>query len=404
MIGDWLQGLSRLGRRQRWAVGLGAAALMALFAVLLRGPHKQEASAPAVPVTTARVASGDVFIEQEVLGRVMAINTVAIRPQVGGQVTAIHFKDGQYVNQGDLLVQIDPRPLEATVAQGKALVARDRTQLASAQTDLERYVPLLARGVVSAQQVSDQRALVQQLRSTLAADQATLTRNQVELTYTSITAPIGGVLGLTLIDVGNVLDPAHTAAVVSLTQIQPITVLFPVPQDSLADIQERQAASKTGLPVEAWSQDGSRKLDAGALLAVSNEVDPSTGTVMLKAVFPNPRHILWPGASVEVRLMLEVVHQGLTVPREAVSLGPEGPYAWAVASDGTVTMVPLKIRQQLRGQVLVASGLSAGEQVVTNGQYGLTPGAHVSIQSPSQTQARLTPLRTDQPGRLGISP
>jgi multidrug efflux system membrane fusion protein len=353
------------------------------------------------------VARADVSIEQDALGRVTALNTVTIRPQVGGQVTAIKFKDGQYVQQGDVLVQIDPRPLQAAVAQDKATLARDRAHLASAETDLDRYVPLLAGGVVSAQQVSDQRALVAQLRATVAADRAALDRDHVPLGYATITAPISGVLGLTLIDVGNIVDPASPAGVVVLTQMQPITVLFPVPQETLTEIRERQAASRTGLIVEAWSQDGSRQLDQGVLSAVSNEVEPSTGTVMLKAVFPNPTSLLWPGASVAVRLVLDVRRDGLTVPAVAVNQGPKGPFAWIVARDGTVKMSTLTIAQELRGQVLVSSGLSAGEQVVTDGQYGLTSGVRIKI---SETTSKSTEgehslqLRRNQSGRLGISP
>jgi multidrug efflux system membrane fusion protein len=255
--------------------------------------------------------------------------------------------------------------------------------------------------------VSDQRALVAQLRATVAADRAALDRDHVPLGYATITAPISGVLGLTLIDVGNIVDPASPAGVVVLTQMQPITVLFPVPQETLTEIRERQAASRTGLIVEAWSQDGSRQLDQGVLSAVSNEVEPSTGTVMLKAVFPNPTSLLWPGASVAVRLVLDVRRDGLTVPAVAVNQGPKGPFAWIVARDGTVKMSTLTIAQELRGQVLVSSGLSAGEQVVTDGQYGLTSGVRIKI---SETTSKSTEgehslqLRRNQSGRLGISP
>jgi multidrug efflux system membrane fusion protein len=362
----------------------------------------------AVRVATFAVASGDVPIEQDTLGQVMALNTVTIRPQVGGQVTAIQFKDGQFVKQGDVLVQIDPRPLQAAVDQDKATLLRDRAHLTSAQTNLGRYLPLLKQGVVSAQQVSDQRALVGQMQATVAADQAALDGEQIQLGYTTITAPLPGILGLRMVDVGNTLNPTNLAGIVVLTQIQPITVVFPVPQANLTEIQEHQTASKTGLVVQAWSQDGSRELDEGVLSALSNEVDATTGTVMLKAVFPNPNQLLWPGASVAVRLVLDVQHDGLTVPASAVNLGPEGPFAWTVGADGTAAISPLKIRQQLRGQVLVSSGLRAGEQVVTDGQYGLTRGAHVSVEAPSKlasAEAAGAPaLRTNQTDQLGISP
>jgi membrane fusion protein, multidrug efflux system len=401
-----------MNRRLNWLVLIGAAVVLAGSAsLLLRSRHASGQTVPdssSVPVTTTLVAGGDVPIEQEAIGRVTALNTVTIRPQVGGQVTAIKFKDGQFVQQGDVLVEIDPGPLRATVAEDKAALARDRARLASAATDLERYVPLLAQGVVSAQQVSDQRAQVAQLRAAVAADQAVLARNQIQLGYTTITAPISGVLGLTMIDVGNVLDPVSPAGVVVLTRIQPITVLFPVPQASLTEVRERQTASTRGLLVEAWSQDGARQLDQGVLSAVSNEVDATTGTVMLKAVFSNPKSLLWPGASVAVRLVLDVRHDGLTIPAAAVNQGPKGPFAWTVARDGTARMAQITIAQQLRGQVLVSSGLSAGERVVTDGQYGLTSGAHVKIQNPAEqayaVREQSPEFRTIQSGRLGISP
>jgi multidrug efflux system membrane fusion protein len=395
-----------MNSRWYWLIALGVA--VAVTALLLRSRYgsRQTPSVAAVRVATVSVASGDVPIELDTLGQVMALNIVTIRSQVGGQVTAMRFKDGQFVKQGDVLVQIDPRPLQATVDQDKATLLRDRANLTSAQTNLARYLPLLKQGIVSDQQVSDQRALVGQLQATVAADQAALDGAQVQLGYTTITAPLAGVLGLRLIDVGNTLNASNPAGIVVLTQIQPITVVFPVPQASLTEIQERQTASKTGLVVQAWSQDGSRELDEGVLSALSNEVDATTGTIMLKAIFPNPKQLLWSGASVAVRLVLDVQHDGLTVPAAAVNLGPEGPFSWTIGPDGTAAISPVKIRQQLRGQVLVSSGLRAGEQVVTDGQYGLTRGAHVSVQAPSKpTSAEGTPaLRTNQPGQLGISP
>jgi membrane fusion protein, multidrug efflux system len=401
-----------MNSRWYWLIGLGAAVAVAVAVTALlprsRYSSSQKPAVACVRVATVSVASGDVPIEQDALGRVMALNTVTIRPQVAGQVTAIRFKDGQFVKQGDVLVQIDPRAQQATVAQDKANLLRDRANLTSAQTDLRRYLPLLEQGIVSAQHVSDQRALAAQLQATVAADQAALDRDRIQLSYTTITAPLAGVLGLTMIDVGNVLDPASPAGIVVLTQIQPITVVFPVPQASLTEIQERQRASKTGLVVQAWSQDGSQELGEGVLSALSNEVDATTGTVMLKAIFPNPNQLLWPGTSVAARLVLDVQHNGLTMPAAALNQGPEGPFAWTVGADGTAAIAPLTIRQQLRGRVLVSSGLRAGEQVVTDGQYGLTGGAHVSVLAHSKLASAETggtpALRTNQADQLGISP
>ncbi len=356
---------------------------------------------PKVPVMVATVATGDVPIELEALGHVTALKMVSVQSLVGGQIMANTFTDGQYVHQGDVLVKIDPRPLQATVNQDKAMLDRDRANLANAEVDLKRYVPLVKSGVVSIQQVSTQQSLVAQLQGTVAADEASLERDQVQLGYTSITAPVSGVLGLTMIDPGNIVTQNNPATSVVLTQIQPIAIQFPLPQAEFPAIQARQTASG-GLAVEAWSADGSRLLDHGKVLAFNNQVDPTSGTFTLKASFPNAEQALWPGASVVVRVILDTQHNGASVPGAAINEGPEGSYAWVIANDGTARAVPVKVRQQLRGTALVAAGLKGGERVVTDGQYGLEAGAHVSIEA-SASPASGTPLHTNQPGQLGIS-
>lgn len=372
------------------------------------GGSKQPSPAPSAPVKVAEVRSDDVPIEVEAIGRVAAINTITVRPLVGGQISTVAFQDGQEVKKGDLLVQLDPRPLQATVDQGKAALERDRASLANAEADLRRYVPLVGSGVVSQQQVDTQRSLVNQLRATVAAGLAQFARDQVQLGYASVTAPLAGVLGLRLVDVGNVVGPTDPGGIVMLTQVQPITVLFALPQANLAEVRSRQAGSPEGLAVQAWTQDGRRQLDTGVLAAFSNQVDAASGTVTLKGVFPNHGKQLWPGAAVGVRLVLDTQRNGLTVPAAAIDQGPQGPFVWLVGSDGTVQPRPVKLRQQLRGQALVAEGVTAGDQVVTDGQYGLASGARVSVQQSSSQRAdnapQGAPLRTNQPGRLGIAP
>jgi membrane fusion protein, multidrug efflux system len=403
----------RTSHRRLW-LGLCALAILAVGAVILSqlfgGPASSgQHTPPPVPVVTTRVASGDVPIELEAIGRVTAFNIVTIRSLVGGQIQTIAFKDGQTVKQGDLLVQIDPRLLQATVDQDKGVVERDRANLANAQADLKRYVPLVGGGLVSVQQTQTQRALVTQLQGTLAADLAALARDQVELGYTRITAPLSGILGLRLVDVGNIVEPSNQTGLVVLTQMQPISVLFALPQADLADIQSSQSAAKgADLAAQAWTADNARELDQGELSALSNLVDSANGSLTLKAVFPNKQQNLWPGESVIVRLVLGIQHQGLTVPVAAIDQGPQGPFVWVVSSDGTARPTTVVIRQQLRGQVLVTSGLQAGATVVTNGQYGLTSGARVTVQA-AQTQSSGgisggVPLSTNHPNRLGISP
>ena len=403
----------RKTRLRRTSLGIGAAIVLVAAGVFaLRGPSERAEADPApltVPVTVTTVAQGDVPIELDALGRVQAFNTVMARTQVAGQIQSIAFQEGQTVQAGHLIAQVDPRPLQATVEQDKANLERDRAHLANAQADLSRYIPLAAKGVVSAQQVETQRAMVAQMESAVAADQAVLDRDQVQLGYTTITAPIEGVAGLRMVDVGNVVSPTDAQGLLAITQVQPIAVLFTVPQADLPEIQTRMAeAGNDGLTVEAWSQDNSRKLDTGQLAVINNQVDATSGTVTLKGVFPNDHRLLWPGAFVSVRLVLDVQHGGVTVPSAAVQQGPQGPFVWTVAQDGTAQPTTITVRQSVHGQVLVSSGLSADEQVVTNGQYGLTQGVQVTVQPSGPQQAdsgRPTrPMHNSQTNRLGIAP
>ncbi len=390
--------------RYLWTIVAIAALLAIGSAAWLHAPAANAPAAPPpIPVTTAAVAEGDVPIERDALGRVEAANTVIVRAQVAGQVQKFTFEQGQAVASGQLLAQIDPRAFQAAVEQDQAVVARDRANLANAEADLGRYVPLVAKGLVSTQQVDTQRALVAQLRATVAADRAALARDQVQLGYTSITAPISGIAGLRFVDVGNVVSPGDPQGLVAINQVQPISVLFAVPQAELPEIKRRSTASgKEGLAVEAWSQDGTRPLDAGRLAVINNQVDAASGTVTLMARFPNAQEQLWPGAFVSIRLVLGVEHDGLTVPAAALQQGPQGSYVWAVARDGAVRPAPVTVQQSAHGRVLLSAGVSAGEPVVTGGAYGLEPGAHVAVQNAAASGAPL--LRNVEADRLGFVP
>ena len=364
---------------------------------------------PAIPVTTSAVVEGDFPIELDALGRVQAANSVTVRAQVGGQIQKFGFEQGQAVTVGQVLAQIDPRPFQATVEQDQANLARDRANLANAEIDLRRYIPLVGKGLVSTQQVDTQRALVAQLKATISADQAALDRDQVQLGYTSITAPIAGIAGLRFVDVGNVVSPSDARGLVVINQVQPIFVLFALPQADLPEIKTSAVtAGKDGLSVEAWSQNNSKKLDTGRLSVINNQVDATSGTVTLQGTFPNPHELLWPGAFVSVRLVLEVRHNGLTIPATALQYGPQGTYLWTVDKNGTTQPTSVTVVQSAHGQVLVSAGVSAGTPVVTNGQYGLVAGAHVTAQSGQSQQvngSRLGPsMRNSQTNRLGFSP
>jgi multidrug efflux system membrane fusion protein len=385
------------------------AAIVALLAIgsaaWLRAPAESApAPPPPIPVTTEAVQQGDVAIERDALGRVQALNTVMVRTQVAGQVQKFSFEQGQAVTAGQPLAQIDPRSFQAAVAQDQAVVARDRANLANAEADLRRYIPLVDKGLVSAQQVDTQRALVAQLQATVAADQAALDRDEVLLGYTSITAPLSGIAGLRFVDIGNVVSPTDPQGLVVINQVQPISVVFPIPQAELPEIKLRTAAAgKDGLAVEAWSEDDTRKLDTGRLLVINNQVDVASGTVTLMARFANAQELLWPGAFVSIRLVLGVEHDGLTVPAAALQQGPQGSYVWTVAGDGTARPVPVTVRQVARGRALLSSGVSAGEPVVTGGEYGLVAGARVAVQGARSAEDG-PPLRKTEAARLGFVP
>lgn len=367
----------------------------------------QDKPPPPAPVAAARVESGDVPIELVELGQVSASIAVTVRTQVAGQIQRIAFRDGQDVKAGDVLLQIDPRPLQAAVDGDKGNLDKDLANLANAEADFKRFAALVGKGVVSEQQAATQRALVMQLRGTVQADTALLDRDRVQLGYATVRAPINGVLGLRLVDVGNVVSPGDANGLVVLTQIQPINVLFSVRQGDLQRVRERQAAAGAdGLAVEAWTADGARKLDEGRLQALSNQVDATSGTVTLKAVFPNRQRLLWPNAAVSAHLVLDVQKDGLTVPAAAIDQGPKGPFAWVIDAGGAVHPVPVGVRQVANGRALVGSGLQAGQQVVTDGQYGLAEGAHVAVQPVQQASAAdgSPQLRSNGANRLGIAP
>jgi multidrug efflux system membrane fusion protein len=372
-------------------------------------PALGETPASAVPVSVAMVAKGDVPIELDALGRVKATNTVVVRAQITGQILKFAFEQGEPVAADQLLAQIDPRPFQAVVDQDQAVIARDRAHLANGEADLARYVPLVGKGVVSTQQVDTQRAMVVQLKATVAADQAALERDQVQFGFASIKAPLAGIAGIRFVDLGNIVGPNDPQGLVTIAQVQPIFVLFTLPQADLPEIKTGMAdAGKTGLAVEALTQDDSRKLGTGRLSVIDNQIDPTSGTISLEATFPNDEGLLWPGAFVNVRLVLATKRDGLTIPATALQRGPGGPYVWTIADDDKARMQPVTVEQSLHGQVLISSGVSAGERVVTDGQYALSAGLRVAVQTAQSVAAGGTSpaatMRNPQPDRLGIRP
>jgi membrane fusion protein, multidrug efflux system len=358
-------------------VGGGALAVNAR----LRHPKSApQVTAPAVvPVVAGAVAQHDVPIYLTGVGTVIAYNTVAIRAQVQGQIVGINFTEGQPVHTGDLLAQIDPRPYQAQIDQMTATRDRDKAQLTNAIANLNLYEPLAQKGYATPQLLDTQKAQVAQLQNAIKADEALIDAAKTQLSYTHLTSPIDGVTGIRQVDIGNIISPSNTSGVVTVTQVEPISLIFTLPETVLPQIQEQQLKTKVPLTVVAYSQDNKIELGRGTLGLVNNQILQTTGSIQLKANFPNKTHRLWPGELVNARLLVDTRHNGLTVPASVVQQGPNGSYAYVIKPDDTVETRPVTVAQISGGQALIDSGLAANEQVVVDGQYKLKPGVHVAV-------------------------
>jgi len=334
---------------------------------------------PAVPIVAGVVAQHDVPIYLSGVGTVIAYNTDVVRAQIQGQITSINFTEGQAVHAGDLLAQIDPRPYQALIEQYTGNLERDQAQLTNAEANLTRYNKLGVQGWATPQLVETQNAQVGQLQAAIKTDQALIDAAKVELSYTRLTSPIDGVAGIRQIDVGNIISPSTTNGLVVVTQLNPISLIFTLPETDLPKIQQQQQKTNTPLKVNAYNQDNTIELGQGVLGLVNNEILQTTGSIQLKANFPNGSHQLWPGELVNARLLLDTRHNGLTVPASVVQQGPNGAYAYVVNPDDTVALRPLKVAQISDGQALIDSGLRANESVVVDGQYKLQPGTRVTM-------------------------
>lgn len=337
----------------------------------------EPAAPPPVPVVATTVTQHDVPIYLRGVGTVVAYNNVIVRSQITGQIVNIAFAQGQTVHKGDLLAEIDPRPYQAQLDQATANRDRDQAQVANAETNLNRYVPLAEKGWATQQLVDTQRAQLAQLKAVVASDEAVIEQARTNLSYTRLTAPIDGVTGIRQIDVGNIIHPTDVNGLVDVTQIEPISLIFTLPQTDLPKIQPAMAAG--ALTVQAYSQDDRVLLDQGKLDLVDNQIVQTTGTIRLRASFPNAKRQLWPGELVNTRLLVETRHNGLTVPASAIQQGPNGSFVWAIGTDGTVQMKPVSVAQITEGVALIDSGLEPDMTVVTAGQYRLQTGAQVRL-------------------------
>ena len=347
-----------------------------------------KAAAPAdrvVPVTVATVVKKDVPIWLEGLGNATPLATVNVKALVGGPIVSINFKEGQLVHKGELLAQVDPRPYQAALHNAEAGLARDTAQLRDARMNLERYRTLRAQNLIAQQQLDDQQNLADQDEGTIKLDQATIETAKLNLDYSSITSPIEGVTGVRLIDLGNIINPTDLTYIVVLTQLDPMAVLFTLPEDDLPRVQ--QQFSKGPIPCEAFSRDGQTKLATGELGLIDNEVNQTTATIRLKAFFPNKDRSLWPSEFVKTRLLLATRQGAFVVPGTAVQRGPKGTFAYVVNEDNTVSMRTVELIATQGDDAIVGKGLEPGEKVVTDGQNQLKPGAKIQPRTPDAKPA-----------------
>jgi multidrug efflux system membrane fusion protein len=338
-----------------------------------------------VPVTAGTAGSGDVPIYLTGLGSAQGFNTVTVRPRVDGQLIKVTFKEGQNVKTGDVLAQIDARPFQAQVDQARAAKAKDEAQLANAKLDLKRFTDLASHQFASKQSVDAQKAQVEQLEAAVSGDQAALDNATVQLGYTTITAPIDGRTGIRQVDVGNIVHASDTTGLVVIAQVHPISVVFTMPQDVLDQIVHGMA--KGPLKVEAFARDDTTEEGKGTLALVDNQIDPTTGTIKLKANFPNDNDQLWPGEFVNIHLLVDIRHDAVTVPAQVVQRGPNGTFAYVIKDDQTVEARPVKLGQVRDGVAVIDQGLSAGERVVVDGQYKVQPGTRVDARAESKPVA-----------------
>jgi len=377
----------KAGSRRRWIIALLVVCLIAVGIYLFLNREQSRAAKqgqkpgpPAIPVVSAEAKKADFNVYLTGLGSVTPVNTVTVRSRVDGQLMEVLFREGQIVNSDELLARIDPRPFEVQLTQAEGQMARDVAQLKNAQLDLERFRVLWEQDSVSKQQLDTQEALVRQLEGAVKADQGQIDSAKLQLIYCRIHSPITGRVGLRLVDAGNIVHAADTNGMVVITQLQPITVVFPLPEDSLPQVL---SGLKTGrrMPVEAYDRALKQRLATGSLLTVDNQIDPATGTVRLKAIFPNEKNELFPNQFVNARLLVDVARGVTVIPAPAIQRGPQGTFVYVVKADRTATVRPISVGEIQGGEASVKTGLSPGELVVVDGADRLREGTRVEVRA-----------------------
>lgn len=354
-----------------WQQGLVGAAAQA---------PKPKAPPPPIPVIATAVKVEDVPVYGEGIGTVQASNTITVKVRVDGELTKVVFKEGQEVKAGDILAQIDQRPFAAALAQAKAARAKDEALLANAKADYDRYKVLVPKQAASQQQLDTQSALVAQYQAQIAGDEAAIDNAQIQLDYTTIRAPISGRTGVRLVDEGNIVHANDEGGLVVITQLKPVAVVFTLPQDRFDDMQA--ALARGPVSALAFRRDGVTKVGEGSVALIDNQISSDTGTLRIKAMFPNDDLKLWPGAFVNVKVLLDTHHDVVTIPAQAIQRGPDGFYVYVVKPDDTVEKRAVTTSGISAGTASVATGLAAGDQVVIDGQYKLTPGARITVRPP----------------------
>ena len=366
-----------------------------------RSPSSTPGPPAPVPVIATTVQPRDFPIVLTGIGNITALNSATVRSMVTEQIFSIDFKDGEFVKKGQLLAQLDPSTYQAQLDQAEANLTRDQAHLENGRINLGRYIPLQKQGFAPEQQVATQQAMIAQEEATIKADQAAIEYAKTQLSYTKLVAPFDGVAGIRLLDVGNIIhssttrgSPSEPNALVVINQVQPISVMFTLAAADIPEVQE--ALAKGSVKTIALSADGKTELDTGTLDAVDNQASTASGTIGLKAIFPNPDRRLWPGMFVNVRVVTQIQDNGLTVPLDAVQQGPQGQYVFVIGPDHKVAMQPVSVRETLTGEALIDKGLSAGETVVVRGQYRLTPGTVVSLADPTDPAAVPNPTTASE--------